>query len=153
MSHYVQQQRFQRDGMQFQNQNHLMIHQVQQHLNQQIAGTSLSILRCCPSRPPTSCSRFADPLLHPAPEVRSPQPTPSLRQQLNPSPRQPQMSPHHIPPNQSPDPGMHGQDYNQMTSDSVVLSQLQSHNSVPQDQNPGLDMVHSLSPDNEVSQL
>ncbi|XP_052796528.1 histone lysine acetyltransferase CREBBP-like isoform X2 [Mya arenaria] len=152
-----QQQRFQGDSMPYQNQNHQMMHQVQQHqahLKQQMAGgqpvspqmlsqqsVNSNIMQQVRSPPSSS--------LHQT--VRSPQPTPSQRQQLNPSPRQPQSSPHHIPPNQSPHPGM--PDYNQM-NDSVMLSQLQqSHNSVPQVQNPALDLGHSLQQDNEVNQL
>ncbi|KAK7096829.1 CREB-binding protein-like isoform X2 [Littorina saxatilis] len=61
--------------------------------------------------------------------VRSPQPTPSPRQQPIPaSPRQLQ-SPHHIPPNHSPHHSM-GQDSSQMNSDHVMLPHLQTHPSM-----------------------
>ena len=157
------QQRFQGDNMQqYQNPNQHMMQQVQQHqaqIKQQMAGgqpvspqmlsqqTVNSNIIQVRSPPSSSFSQT----------VRSPQPTPSPRQQLNPSPRQPQMSPHHIPPNQSPHPNMAGgggPDFNQMNSDQVMLSQLQSHSAVPQVQNAGLDSLgHSLAQDSELNQL
>ncbi|XP_025086148.1 CREB-binding protein-like isoform X2 [Pomacea canaliculata] len=69
--------------------------------------------------------------------VRSPQPTPSPRQQPIPSPRQLQQSPHHIPPNQSPHHSMGAaQEPNQMNSDHVMLPQLQTHATLAQLQSP-----------------
>lgn len=139
------------------NPNHQMMQQVQQHqaqIKQQMAGgqpvspqqtvnSSQHIMQQVRSPPSSS--------LHQT--VRSPQPTPSPRQQLNPSPRQPQMSPHHIPPNQSPHPGMPGTgDLSQM-NDQVMLSQFQTHGNVPQVQNTGLDIGHSLSHDSEGASL
>ena len=164
MGQYGQQQQFQGDRIQQQYGNtHQMMHQVQQqqqHIKQQmVVGQPVSpqmlsqqsvnsnIMQQVRSPPSSS--------LHQT--VRSPQPTPSSRQQLNPSPRTQQMSPHHIPPNQSPHPNMQAtggpSDFNQMNSDSVMLSQLQSQHSVPQVQNPGLDIGHSLQQDNDVNQL
>lgn len=61
--------------------------------------------------------------------VRSPQPTPSPRQQPIPSPRQLSQSPLHIPPNHSPHHSM-AQDSSQMNSDHVMLPQLQTHPSM-----------------------
>ena len=138
------------------NPNHQMMQQVQQHqaqIRQQMAGgqpvspqqtnSPQHIMQQVRSPPSSS--------LHQT--VRSPQPTPSPRQQLNPSPRQPQMSPHHIPPNQSPHPGMPGAgDLSQM-NDQVMLSQFQTHGNVPQVQNTGLDIGHSLSHDSEGASL
>ncbi|KAL4229708.1 hypothetical protein ACF0H5_010096 [Mactra antiquata] len=153
------QQRFPNDNMhQYQNSNHQMMQQVQQQqqqFKQQMAGglggqpvspqqmlsqqnVNSNIMQQVRSPPASS--------LHQT--VRSPQPTPS--------PRQPQMSPHqNIPLNQSPHPNMQGAptDFNQMNSDQVMLPQLQSHNSVQQVQNTGLDISHSLQQDTEVNQL
>lgn len=158
---YGQQPGFQTDTNQHMQQypgnpNHQMMQQVQQHqaqIKQQMAGgqpvspqqtnSPQHIMQQVRSPPSSS--------LHQT--VRSPQPTPSPRQQLNPSPRQPQMSPHHIPPNQSPHPGMPGAgDLSQM-NDQVMLSQFQTHGNVPQVQNTGLDIGHSLSHDSEGASL
>lgn len=150
-------QRFPPDNMQFQNTN--MMHQVQQQqaqLKQQMASGQPVSPQMMPQQNPSANImqqvRSPPSSLHQA--VRSPQPTPSPRQQLNPSPRQPQMSPHHIPPNQSPHPGMQATsgpaDFNPM-NDQVMLSQLQqSRGSVPPVQT-SLDSGHSLQQDNDVS--
>ncbi|KAJ8298017.1 hypothetical protein KUTeg_024548 [Tegillarca granosa] len=83
--------------------------------------------------------------------VRSPQPIPSPRQQLNPSPRQPQMSPHHT---QSPHPGVVGADSSQINSDnslllggSMTLQNADTHGGLlPQD-----NEVPPLTPQDQLS--
>ena len=139
------------------NPNHQMMQQVQQHqaqIKQQMAGGQPVSPQQTVNSPQHIMQQVRSPpssSLHQT--VRSPQPTPSPRQQLNPSPRQPQMSPHHIPPNQSPHPGMPGAgDLSQM-NDQVMLSSFQAHGNVPQVQNTGLDIGHSLSHDSEGASL
>ncbi|NP_001191640.1 CREB-binding protein [Aplysia californica] len=84
--------------------------------------------------------------------VRSPQPTPSPRQQPIPSPRQLQQSPHHnIVNNQSPLHGMGvGQDTSQLSNDHVMLSSFQTHTTMTQLQNSDVSMGQQ---DNEVAPL
>ncbi|OWF41885.1 hypothetical protein KP79_PYT12367 [Mizuhopecten yessoensis] len=83
--------------------------------------------------------------------VRSPQPTLSPRQQLNPSPRQPQMSPHHVV-SSSPHPGAMGGDPNQMNTDpSLLLSGGMSLQNQPPDGGLSLPQDTEVTPQDQLS--
>ncbi|XP_048774287.1 CREB-binding protein-like isoform X2 [Ostrea edulis] len=147
---------FQGDGsqhmqQQFNQQQHQqqMIHQVHQQqvqIRQQFSGGKPVSPQMSANQTP-SPQQFMQQVRSPTslPQtVRSPQPTASPHQQLNPSPRQHQMSPHHVISNQS-HPGVH--DTNQMNSEAMLFSGGMSL------QSQGADSGLGLSQDNEVAPL
>jgi hypothetical protein len=147
---------FQGDGsqhmqQQFNQQQHQqqMIHQVHQQqvqIRQQFSGGKPVSPQMSANQTPSPQQQFMQQVRSPTslPQtVRSPQPTASPHQQLNPSPRQHQMSPHVIP-NPS-HPGVH--DANQMNSEAMLFSGGMSL------QSQGADSGLGLSQDNEVSPL
>lgn len=146
---------FQGDGTQHMQQqfnpqhNQQMIHQVHQQqvqIRQQFSGGKPVSPQMSANQNP-SPQQFMQQVRSPTslPQtVRSPQPIASPHQQLNPSPRQPQMSPHHVISNQS-HPGVH--DANQMNSETMLFSGGMSL------QNQGADSGLGLSQDNEVAPL
>lgn len=146
---------FQGDGTQHMQQqfnpqhNQQMIHQVHQQqvqIRQQFSGGKPVSPQMSANQNP-SPQQFMQQVRSPTslPQtVRSPQPIASPHQQLNPSPRQPQMSPHHVISNPS-HPGVH--DANQMNSETMLFSGGMSL------QNQGADSGLGLSQDNEVAPL
>ncbi|KAL8561590.1 hypothetical protein ACOMHN_024826 [Nucella lapillus] len=124
---------------QFQQQQMMQVQQQQAQLKQQMAGSQrplspqhMMAQGATPS-PQQIMQQVRSPPATGVPSlpqtVRSPQPTPSPRQQPIPSPRQLQQSPHHMSANLSPHHSM-AQDSGQMNSDHVMLPQLQTHPSM-----------------------